>query len=405
MACLLLAPQGNKRGVVTFTTGERDDLILRYPDLVAAIEKLKSRYVVGLHHNWHDYGFRYNPLFDFHLAGLEDLIPVPGTPAPPLVPMDACNFVPPFFTPGAGEKFWDILFVARAVFFKGIPEFFSAIRKLYDEGHKLRVMFLCPVPPKGDSGLRALYEGMFSLEERGYFTFLTIPFDYPFPLDMPTLAHFYSASRIFVHSAPDERRCRVAAYAWAMEMPVVGMACIGSVLAPEHRVQPYFHEIAHYDEFPTAILNAIQASNNASGGAARSDVATADTIVTLRHHLERLFGADALSSLPLSAHDLDIRMGRHHGLAAGRNRVEQDIGTFIGQLQSLSDVELAHIVTSELDPEKTLAIRAPSKARKIRKQARDYYHRARNTKLFGRLRKQPLLRRIWLTLAPPQKPP
>jgi len=397
MACLLLAPHGNKRGVITFTTAERDDLILRYPDLVAAIEKLKSRYVVGLHHNWHDYKFRYNPLFDFHLAGLEDLIPLPGTPAPPLVPLDACNFVPPIFAPKGTEKFWDILFVARAVFFKGIPEFFNAIRELYDQGHRLRVLFLCPVPPEGDAGLRAKYENMFSLEERAYFTFLTIHFDYPFPLDLPTLAHFYGAARIFVHSAPDERRCRVAAYAWAMDMPVVGMACIGSVLPPQLRRPPYFYEIADYTQFPQAILAALQTSGSAAG-AARAEVATYDTIISLRQHLERLFGADTLSPLPLSSHNLDIRMGRHHGLGMGRNRVEQDIGTFIGQSLNLPDSELENLVMAETDPEMMLAVREPSVARRIPKRARDYYLAGRNTKLFARLRKQPVLRRIWLAL-------
>ncbi|HEU0162942.1 MAG TPA: hypothetical protein VFQ69_11100 [Rhizomicrobium sp.] len=385
MACLLLAPQGDRRGVVTFTTGERDDLILRYPDLVAAIENLKSRYVVGLHHNWHDYRFRYNPLFDFHMAGSEDLIALPGTPAPPLVPQDACNFVPPFFLPKDGEKFWDILFVARAVSFKGIPEFFRAVRALYDQGHRLRVLFVCPVPPAGDSGLRAQYESLFDPSERQLFTFLTMPFDYPFPLDMHTLAHFYGASRIFVHSAPDERRCRVAAYAWAMEMPVVGMACIGSILSPALRTAPYFYQIENYDQFPQAILAALQASAG-MGGAARAEVATADTIVTLRRNLETLFGTDTLSPLPISDSMLDIRMGRHHGLAFGKNRVEQDIGAFIDQLRTKPDAELAGL-TAMTDPEMDLAADAPQPPRKIPLAAKDVEQKIRATAFFRGLRR------------------
>lgn len=385
MACLILAPQGDRRGAVSFTTGERDDLILRCPDLVTAIEKLKSRYYVGLHHNWHDYRFRYNPLFDFHLAGQEDLIPLPGTPAPPLVPLDACNFVPPFFAPDGGRKFWDILFVARAVFFKGIPEFFRAIRTLYDQGHKLRVLFLCPVPPEGDAGLRAQYEKMFNAEERQLFSFLTMAFDYPFPLDMRTLAHFYGASRVFVHSAPDERRCRVAAYAWAMEIPVVGMACIGSILSPALRKPPYFFEIDNYDAFPDAILQAVNASG-ANGAAARAEVATADTVITLRNRLETIFGAPNLSGDAISANDLDIRLGRHHGLAFGRNRIDQDIGAFIGTLQQASDAELSRIA-SIADPEAEIARQSPAAPRKIPLRLSDYYTRFRHTALFKRLRK------------------
>jgi glycosyltransferase involved in cell wall biosynthesis len=385
MACLLLAPQGNKRGVVTFTTGERDDLILRYPDLVAAIKNLKSRYVVGLHHNWHDYRFRYNPLFDFHLAGAEDLIPLPGTPAPPLVPMDACNFVPPFFAPKGGEKFWDILFVARAVAFKGIPEFFRAIRALYDQGDRLRILFVCPVPPAGDSGLRTQYEGLFSQDERHLFTFFTMPFDYPFPLDMHTLAHFYAASRIFVHSAPDERRCRVAAYAWAMDLPVVGMACIGSILSPDLRKAPYFFEIPDYAQFPQAIRDAMQISSHVPG-AARAQVATADTIVAMRTHLERIFGTDRLSQLPLSDSKLDIRMGRHHGLAYGKNRVEQDIGAFIDLLQSSTEGALAAFA-SAVDPESDMAALRPNPPRKIPITMGDIKNKVRATRPFRLLRR------------------
>jgi glycosyltransferase involved in cell wall biosynthesis len=387
MACLLLAPQASRRGAVSFTTGERDDLILRYPDLLRAVEGLKSRYVVGLHHNWHDNQFRYNPLFDFHLAGTEDLTPLPGTPAPPLVPLDACNFVPPFFAPTGEEKFWDVLFVARAVFFKGCPEFFRAIRALYDQGHALRVLFLCPVPPTGDAGLRKLYESLFSQAERQRFTFLTMPFDYPFPLDMQTLAHFYGASRIFVHSAPDERRCRVAAYAWAMEMPVVGMACIGSILSPELRKPPYFFEISDYPEFPDAILKALETSGK-SDGAARAEVATTEAIVTLRRSIETLFGKQTISPLPFSSSELDIRMGRHHGLAFGKNRIEQDIGAFIGQLQSLTDVELAGLTGREADPEQALAAMARAVPRKVPLRMKDIDDRFRTTDFFKFLRKK-----------------
>jgi hypothetical protein len=310
---------------------------------------------------------------------------VPGTPAPPLVPLDACNFVPAFFRPGNGEKFWDILFVARAVFFKGIPEFFGAIRKLYDQGHRLRVFFLCPIPPEGDAGLRKKFEEMFSPDERQRFTFLTIAFDYPFPFDMHSLAHFYGASRIFVHSAPDERRCRVAAYAWAAGMPVVGMACVGSILSPQLRRPPYFFETAGYADFPEQILKALAASG-ATDMAAHDEVSTSATVTTLRKDLEAIFGADCLSPLPVPEADLDIRMGRHHGLAVGKNRVNQDIGAFIRQLLTVGDADLARIATMA-DPELELARLMPVEPRKVPVQLKDHYNRFRNTALFKRLRK------------------
>ena len=106
----------------------------------------EEKLAYGLHHNWHDWNFKYDPLFDFSMAGDGDLIEVDSKYVP-RIPMDACNFVEEDFYPGTAEKFWDILFVARAVFFKRIPEFFKTVRELYDRGHMYRVLFICPVPP------------------------------------------------------------------------------------------------------------------------------------------------------------------------------------------------------------------------------------------------------------------
>jgi len=172
MACLIKAPQGDAKGVVSFTTPERDHLIRVFPDIAAAVRRLKPRYLTGLHHNWHDGQFLHDPLFDFNLAGEDDLAAADGKPFP-LIPMDACNFSPPIFVPG-GDKFWDVLFVARGVRFKGIPEFFRAIRALYDDGDFLRVLVLCPLPPPGtgtEEGVRALYESLFNAEERALLRF------------------------------------------------------------------------------------------------------------------------------------------------------------------------------------------------------------------------------------------
>lgn len=368
MACLIKAPRGECKGVVTFTTGERDDLIFRHKDLQSAVEKLRQRFAVGMHHNWHDFNFRYNPLFDFHMAGEEDLIPADGNPVP-LIPMDACNFSPPFFAPTQTEKFWDILFIARAVKFKGIPEFFKAIRRLYDQGHALRVLFLCPMPPPGphaQTDARKIYDDMFTKREQQTFVFLTLDFNYPFPFDLETLGHFYRSSRIFVHSAPDERRCRVAAYAWATGLPVVGKDCIGSILSKPLRRDPYFFRIDDYEEFPAAILAALEAARGQPDfAAARDEVAVERSIHVLNGHLKSLFAER--SWLPpqeeSAATNLDLRLGRHHGLAFGGNLIPQDIGRFMDVLSSLSDEEYEEVMTLP-DPEIALATRFPAPPRR-----------------------------------------
>lgn len=369
MACLIKPPEGKNKGVVSFTTQERDRLVQPFDEIRTAIEQIKGRYVIGLHHNWHDYQFRRDVLFDFSMAGEEDLISVDGTEVP-LLPMDACNFSPPFFKPG-GEKFWDVLFVGRAVQFKRIPDFFHAVRTLYDRGEMLRVLFLCPLPPPGggsEAGLRELYEKLFNADERALFTFMTMDFDYPFPLDLETLGHFYRSSRSFVHSAPDERRCRVAAYAWASGIPVVGRDCIGSVLPKSLRRPPFFYEVSEASEFPAMILQALADCSGATDfGPVREIVAVKPATITLQNHLDTLASRYGwqLSKLPLAYQGMDLRLGRHHGIAYGRNRIEQDLGAFIQALSGLSDVELFKITTED-DPENALARRFPLEPRRIK---------------------------------------
>ncbi|HKQ45300.1 MAG TPA: glycosyltransferase [Rhizomicrobium sp.] len=367
MACLIKPPQGTAKGVVSFTTPERDQLIRRFPDLTIAVQSLKSRYLVGLHHNWHDADFRHDALFDFNFAGEADLIS--GNGEFPLVPMDACNFSPPCFAPGQ-EKFWDVLFVARAVKFKGIPEFFRAIRTLYDRGHKLRVLMLCPVPESGpgtEDGLRTLYEKLFMPDERQLFTFITMEWGYPFPLDLPTLAYFYRASRVFVHSAPDERRCRVATYAWATGIPVVGKPCVGSILPAVLRQPPFFFECQSYEDFPDAICRALTSSAMSADFSAVWRVVSQDAAVTaFEEHFSTLAKglSTALSALPINANGFDLRLGRHHGLATGPNRIEQDLGAFIQLLDAQSDSELEALSGLD-DPERAIAQKWPAPPRQV----------------------------------------
>jgi len=162
MACILKVPSKHSKGVVTFTTQERDNVILKDTALGEGIESLKSDWLIGLHHNWHDYYFHYNPLFDFSMAGEGDLKEINNVKFR-LLKMDACNFSPACFYPGGTEKFWDILYVARAVTFKNIPEFIEIIRHLYDAAMRCRVLLICAVPPDEEGGAasaqyRALYD-------------------------------------------------------------------------------------------------------------------------------------------------------------------------------------------------------------------------------------------------------
>jgi glycosyltransferase involved in cell wall biosynthesis len=314
------------------TTQERDHQIKADPTLREAIEGLKGLWLIGLHHNWHDWKFSYDPLFDFSMAGDGDLVEVNGKDVP-RIPMDACNFVPRAFHPGTAEKFWDIIYVARAVNFKRIPEFFNSVRKLYDRGHKYRVLFICPVPPYDPKEeqtvfykIRESYDKMFSEPEKDLFNLLTITYRYPFPFDLQTLALFYRSSKVFVHTADDERRCRVAAYAWASGLPVVGMDCVGGLLPPEVRRPPYFFEPKRYADFPDQIVKAISSlpAHEWDPALMRATFSEACTPETLDKWLLQMAGRQGLSYQPghISCANLSIRLGRHHNGVAGPNSLK-----------------------------------------------------------------------------------
>lgn len=369
MACLLKAPAGDGRGCVVFTTQERDNVISNSAQTRALLESLKPRYLVGLHHNWHDHEFRYDPLFDFSMAGDGDLIEVDGRPFP-RIPLDACNFAPrTFFADRSAEKFWDVLYVARAVFFKNLPGFFAAIRSLYDRGTQSRVLVLCPTPEPidlpGVPDLRAHFESVFSAEERKRVTLLTIDWDYPFPLDLETLAFFYRHSRIFFHAAPQERRCRTAAYAWASGMPVVASESVASILPQRFHRPPFLYCFDAESEMPAAVARALEKDSASSewrnvatcfagdASAARVDADLADIAKTL--------GRGETSDIPINARQLDIRLGRHHQLAMGGNRIDMSIDDFCRILRDEPDVVVQQHAAED-DPEMAIARRFASAA-------------------------------------------
>jgi glycosyltransferase involved in cell wall biosynthesis len=359
MACLIKAPSEGSKGVVVFTTQERDRVISPNKQFTAQVEALKDRWLIGLHHNWHDYAFTYNPLYDFSMAGEDDLREVNDQEFP-LIPLDACNFVPPCFSPSRDEPFWDILYIARAVEFKRLPEFLQCIRTLYDREQRYRVLLISPMPPYKRSErattfyeLRATYESMFSPEEQLRFTLLDPSFAYPFPFDLETIAHFYRSSRLFVHFADDERRCRVAAYAWAAGVPVVGLDVIGSLLPPPLRKPPEFFSVSEFAEFPDRITEALETSTPGAALAARDVVSVQATVPVLVAKLEELLEAP-VGQDPLAVEGLDIRLGRHHGFGFGRNTVPLDLKSFVALLSTEPD-RVAAAIRSASDPELELA--------------------------------------------------
>jgi hypothetical protein len=205
-------------------------------------------------------------------------------------------------------------------------------------------------------GLEDAYLERFSREERQLFTLLTIRRDYPFPLDLPTLAHLYRSSRAFAHFAPDERRCRVAAYAWATGLPVVGTDAVGSLLRAPIRVPPAFRQVHDAGEYADRIAEAIDEPGDPAAHAQAAEYFSPASVVgALRGQLDALFPGSGLGRPEgYSTTGLGIRLGRHHGLSSGPNRVPMSVPQLAAALAA-DDGHVARLVASVDDPELALA--------------------------------------------------
>ena len=354
MATILKAPslKDGSKGVVVFTTQDRDNFIVGDNKLENRIQNLKNDWIIGLHHNWHDHKFKYNPIFDFSFAGEGDLIEANNTPFNQ-IHLDACNFTPEFFKFSNSDKNWDILYVARAVFFKKIPEFFKIIRELYDNNKYYRVLLICPIPDecknkiKGSTtfcNVRDEYDNLFSEEEKKLFTLLTTDYNNSFPFDLKTLSFFYKSSKIFVHSADNERRCRVVGYAHASGMPVVCLEDPASLMPKSLQKSPLVYVARNYEDFPHLIDNAIEYVDSKSYSIddmlpAIKECSQTFSLERLKENLDKYLGLRTNLD-EYNFNDLDIRLGRHHGLGENRNSCGWSIESLVNYLSGQSKEQI-----------------------------------------------------------------
>ena len=336
MACLLKLQTKRSPGIISFTTQE-EILIRNNNKNLKLFNEIKKSYITCLHFNWHNYDYCPDDLFDIHFAGKKDLI-IKNNKKINLFPLDACNFCPSFFEYDERKKYWDILYIARSVFFKGIPDFFKAIRSLYDNDKFYRVLFLCPVPPdkkKEYEKLRIQFEELFSLKERSLFNFLPLFEDYPFYFDLETLSHFYKNSKIFVHTAPSERRCRVAAYAFACGLPVVGKENVGSILDKNLRKEPIFYKVLN-NNFYSQIENSLKNYNNSYVNQESINLFNNSlSVLKLKNMFKEYFDSRGIIlEGRWFCENLNLRLGSHFGIGNGPNLYRKSIEGFLIDLMN-----------------------------------------------------------------------
>jgi hypothetical protein len=195
---------------------------------------------------------------------------------------------------------------------------------------------------------------MFSEDEQDFFNLLILTDRYPFFFDRQTLAHFYRSSRIFIHTAPDERRCRVAAYAWCTGLPVVGLPNVASIISPHLRRKPGFYEAKSYEDFLPLTIEALNSVSHTCYELEeyRSELSETFMINKMKKNFMEHF--DNLQSDDSSwlVENLDIRMGRHHlSTIVSPNHLQESLYSLVNRLlkDNINFTEISEIN----DPEKS----------------------------------------------------
>ena len=266
MACIIKIPSDTSRGIITFTTLERDNFILNNSNVIKNITSLKKNWLIGIHHNWHDFNFSYNKIFDFHFAGKNDLVEI-NKKNFLSSDFDCCNFIPNYFNFSNKNKIWDLLFVGRPVFFKRLNKFYDVVREIYD--NKIYIKILCIVWKSKKKFIKESHEfnnfyevylKRFSKHERVHFKLISLDHDKPF--NLKTLSKYYKNSRIYIHTSDVERRSRTTAYALKAGMPVVCMESIASISKRKYIRRPFIYIARKDKDFSKLALKALKFSKS-----------------------------------------------------------------------------------------------------------------------------------------------
>jgi hypothetical protein len=331
MACIIKQPVGESKGVLVVTDAELRDWLTTSKTLRRSFLQLKRRWLFLVHCNSSvQQTHCFDELVDAYIAGPGDII-WNGQENHYQIEMDCSNFCPDFFENRgeSGEVFWDLLFVSRNQKFKSIGELFRIIRGIFDSA-PLRVLAI--ISEAGPESLVAsepirLYTSMFTEQERKHFTLLSPWVDYPFSFDLPTLAHFYKHSRMFLHTAEHERHPRAVGYAWASGIPVIAPRSAAALLPRELAKAPGFFSFESATEAQELVRQV--AGHKSPLPAHTSPLPAAYKEFHLARHqvgrfAEKIRDLYAHLGLPLVEGkwflaNLDMRLARHHDRRAGTN--------------------------------------------------------------------------------------
>ena len=310
MACIIKSPNETK-GIISFTSPESREVIKG--DVKQYLIDNRKDWVYLLHHNWQP--CTNDSFFDSSMCNVIDLIN-----GGECLDMDCCNFSPKIYCP-SNEKTFDVLFVTRAVTFKRLNVFYDICKNLLSKKPDIKILLICFVPEVDCDPVnpKQIYLDRFTREERRNFVSLFFDYDYPFSMDKYYLAHFYRSSKVFLHTANEERHPRVCSYAWASGIPVVGYRPLATFLSDKFIQEPYFYQINNDGEYVDKILKAIE---------------TPMPYDEIKYEVNEEFSIDLFTKKLISLcnkldvpmetdsifkRNLDFRLGRHCSISLGDN--------------------------------------------------------------------------------------
>jgi glycosyltransferase involved in cell wall biosynthesis len=315
-----------------------------------ALDEIARHYVLGVHLGWIVPTIDVDERVAFVMASPDNLTQWKPLKSQRQIPLASRNFIPEFFTPDpAGQKFWDIINVSRASKFKRIDEFFRAIRKIYDQGHKFRVLLVVAAGDENSKtaylDLEKDYYRLFNDEERNLFTLMRLGPKLSFPgLPQETLAFFYRSAKVFALFSEREGGPKVLSEALASGLSVV---IHKNLVGPEYNAllpKANTYRFEDYEGAPDRLIEAVTGAplSPLDLEKLRSEVWAPRTVEKLKNEFRKLFGDLGMTFegelLNLDRLHLRLPAHTHDGIPWGRLGTNEtaDILT-VGQFQKLRD--------------------------------------------------------------------
>ncbi len=277
MAFILKKSNNNQKGIIIFTHKEynyftgRDLKIVNYlfqphkfllhffdkfynqNSILRLIKDLKENYLIGVHWGFFHKNVISEQWVDFHLAA-KGTVNFPDNIF--VIPLSSANFVnSSFYFDKNAEKYWDLVCVSRAAKFKKLDKLLIAIRKLYNDGYKVKICLIVPTDKnetkrKYYKNLIKDYESLFNYDERQNFHLIKLDASLgPLGVSSDFIAYVYRHSKIFTLFSEFEGESRVIKEAQKSGMlVVVNKNLVGGgrdFLNEENSVQFENYENAH----------------------------------------------------------------------------------------------------------------------------------------------------------------